>query len=172
MAKSITKVPNGPLVKKKGPFKGSTLKAGGKIKKALRGIKVTPSSEVEYTKKYSSSKKKYEENEKKGLTPTGINVSKGSATAKPYEKKFIKSDSARTSAVIVDSSGKKVKTATTNKGSDYGNKMLYREYKRDSTDTMNRRNKNANFYNVQTGTKKNLTSSDKKTLVNLKKAKK
>lgn len=28
----ITPVPNGPLVKKKGPFKGSTLKSGGKIK--------------------------------------------------------------------------------------------------------------------------------------------
>ena len=36
MAK-ITKVPDGPLVKKKGPFKGSTLKAGGKIKKAQDG---------------------------------------------------------------------------------------------------------------------------------------
>lgn len=32
MAK-ITPVPNGPLVKKKGEFKGSTLKSGGKIKK-------------------------------------------------------------------------------------------------------------------------------------------
>lgn len=29
----ITKVPNGPLIKKKGPFKGSTLKRGGKLKK-------------------------------------------------------------------------------------------------------------------------------------------
>ena len=29
---AITPVPNGPLVKKKGPFKGSTLKNGGKIK--------------------------------------------------------------------------------------------------------------------------------------------
>ena len=27
-----TPVPNGPLVKKKGPFKGSTLKNGGKVK--------------------------------------------------------------------------------------------------------------------------------------------
>ena len=26
-----TPVPNGPLVKKKGPFKGSTLKNGGKV---------------------------------------------------------------------------------------------------------------------------------------------
>ncbi len=34
----ITPVPNGPLIKKKGPFKGSTLKAGGKIKKAMMGM--------------------------------------------------------------------------------------------------------------------------------------
>jgi hypothetical protein len=34
----ITKVPNGPLIKKKGEFKGSTLKAGGAIKKAQTGI--------------------------------------------------------------------------------------------------------------------------------------
>lgn len=30
----ITKVPNGPLIKKKGPYAGSTLKAGGMIKRA------------------------------------------------------------------------------------------------------------------------------------------
>lgn len=28
---AITPVPNGPLVKKKGPFKGSTLKKGGRL---------------------------------------------------------------------------------------------------------------------------------------------
>ena len=38
---AITKVPNGPLIKKKGPFKGSTLKAGGKIKKAINGTTTT-----------------------------------------------------------------------------------------------------------------------------------
>ena len=38
----ITPVPNGPLIKKKGQFKGSTLKAGGVIKKAQVGIKLTP----------------------------------------------------------------------------------------------------------------------------------
>ena len=37
MKKGITKVPNGPLIKKKGEFKGSTLKAGGKVKKAMLG---------------------------------------------------------------------------------------------------------------------------------------
>lgn len=36
-----TKVPNGPLVKKKGAYKGSTLKSGGRIKKAAYGSTVT-----------------------------------------------------------------------------------------------------------------------------------
>lgn len=36
----ITPVPNGPLIKKKGPFKGSTLKSGGVIKKAQTGANV------------------------------------------------------------------------------------------------------------------------------------
>lgn len=47
MAK-ITKVPNGPLIKKKGPFKGSTLKTGGPIKKAKSGSKVNAAAN--YTK--------------------------------------------------------------------------------------------------------------------------
>ncbi len=33
-----TPVPNGPLVKKKGPFKGSTLKNGGKVKVKAGGV--------------------------------------------------------------------------------------------------------------------------------------
>ena len=37
----ITPVPNGPLIKKTGQFKGSTLKAGGVVKKAQNGINDT-----------------------------------------------------------------------------------------------------------------------------------
>ena len=44
----ITKVPNGPLIKKKGPYAGSTLKAGGAIKKAKTGSKVNEAGN--YTK--------------------------------------------------------------------------------------------------------------------------
>ena len=33
---SITPVPNGPLIKKKGPYKGSTLKNGGKLKAVVK----------------------------------------------------------------------------------------------------------------------------------------
>lgn len=36
---SITPVPNGPLIKKKGPFKGSGLKDGGKVKVIAGGEK-------------------------------------------------------------------------------------------------------------------------------------
>jgi hypothetical protein len=31
--RGVTPVPNGPLIKKKGSFKGSTLKRGGKVKR-------------------------------------------------------------------------------------------------------------------------------------------
>jgi hypothetical protein len=48
----ITKVPNGPLIKKKGPFKGSTLKSGGTIKKAQDGEYLTQEGN-----KYTSTKK-------------------------------------------------------------------------------------------------------------------
>jgi hypothetical protein len=37
---NITKVPNGPLIKKKGTFKGSTLKNGGPVKKAKAGAMI------------------------------------------------------------------------------------------------------------------------------------
>jgi hypothetical protein len=36
----ITPVPNGPLIKKKGPYAGSTLKSGGKVKKGQEGVKI------------------------------------------------------------------------------------------------------------------------------------
>jgi hypothetical protein len=39
---NITKVPNGPLIKKKGPYAGSGLKSGGVIKKAQTGTTLTP----------------------------------------------------------------------------------------------------------------------------------
>ena len=47
----ITPVPNGPLVKKKGPFAGSTLKSGGKVKVEAGGEK-----HVVYEAKKNSSK--------------------------------------------------------------------------------------------------------------------
>lgn len=45
----ITKVPNGPLIKKKGPYAGSTLKAGGKVKKGQVGMSVPKPKTGEHT---------------------------------------------------------------------------------------------------------------------------
>ena len=48
----ITPVPNGPLVKKKGQFKGSTLRSGGTIKKTVRTISKDKTS-VNTTRQFS-----------------------------------------------------------------------------------------------------------------------
>jgi hypothetical protein len=130
-------------------------------------LAASPDANIEYTKRYSDVKKKIE----KAPAPAGVKVSTtGTATAKPYEKKFIPADSKRTRAMIVDGKGSKVKEA---KGvTRKSNEELYREYKRDSTYTMDRRNRNANFRNINTGKKENLSAADLKTLKNLDKIKK
>jgi hypothetical protein len=56
----ITPVPNGPLIKKTGQFKGSTLKAGGVIKKAQGGEYITQEEQTWNGKKipaYTATKK-------------------------------------------------------------------------------------------------------------------
>jgi hypothetical protein len=48
---NITKVPNGPLIKRKGPFKGSTLKAGGVVKKAQTGVSMAKRDSIKAANK-------------------------------------------------------------------------------------------------------------------------
>jgi hypothetical protein len=130
--------------------------------------KESSTSDVSYTKKFTETKKKVE----KAAPVKGVTVSKGNASAKPYEKKFIPADGKRTAAVIVDGKGNTVKKATSRVGQKTANERLYREFKRDSTNTMNSRNANANFRNISVGAKKNLTAKDKDTLSSLGKIKK
>jgi hypothetical protein len=132
-------------------------------------LAASPEAKFSYTKKFTDSKKKME----KAPAMSGVKVSaSGTSSAKPYEKKFIPADKKRTNAVIVDSKGKTVKAADSKKGSKSANEKLYKEFKRDSTDTMKRRERNANFRDVNTGAKKNLTASDLKSLKDLGKIKK
>ena len=129
-------------------------------------LATSPDASIEYTKKYSDRKKTIE----KAPATKGVTVSSGTATAKPYEKKFIPADSKRQRAIIIDGKGNKVKESkgVTRKSND----QLYREYKRDSIYTMDRRNRNANFRNINTGKKESLSAADLKTLKNLSKIKK
>ena len=53
----ITPVPNGPLIKKKGPYAGSTLKNGGPIKKAQNGIKELKDLERKKDSIYNANRK-------------------------------------------------------------------------------------------------------------------
>lgn len=61
----ITKVPNGPLVKKKGPYAGSTLKTGGVIKKAQNGDSTKVSTMTPYMIKRAAQLKVREANIRK-----------------------------------------------------------------------------------------------------------
>lgn len=125
-------------------------------------MKQTHGEDAELTERGAASRKKVIENAPKRAAskkdPQGISVDPktGRASAKPYEKKFIKGGKGtrRSSAMIVDGSGKTSKVASTSKGADYGNEALYKEFKKDSTATMNSRNANARFYNVQAGKEK------------------
>lgn len=137
------------------------------IKRPDTPLATSPDADFLYTKKYSDRKKAIE----KAPVTKGITVSDGTATAKPYEKKFIPATSKRTNAIIVDSKGKKVKEASTAVGSRRSNNQLYMEYKRDSTNTMDRRNRIANLRNISVGSKRELNASDRKTLSTLGKIK-
>ena len=143
------------------------------VEKKAEVSKVDNKKDIEYTKKFSESSKKINNNlNNNKLEKSGVKKSSdGSATVKPYEKKFIPASKNRTSAAIVDGKGNLVKRADTKKGAATGNENLYREYKRDSINTMNRRSNNANFINVNTNKKQVLTKKDLASLSNMKKIK-
>lgn len=145
-----------------------------KINKKEIADKVLPKkTEVTYTKKFTESAKKIDANVKSGaLSKSGVVSSNNKATVKPYEKKFIPAGKGNTYAKIVDGQGKLVKTADSKVGANTSNERLKKEFQRDSTNTMNRREANLNFVNVNTGNKKNLTAKDLQSLRDLTKIKK
>lgn len=128
----------------------------------------TSGSAFSLTPRFSKVKSNQDKNEASGAKFSGLNVSNGKATVKPYEKKFVPASDKRGNASIVDGGGKTIKTSTT--GSKKSREDLEKTYKKDSTDTMQRREKNANYYNVTSGSKKNLTDADKRDLLKLGKA--
>ena len=123
--------------------------------------------EVEYTKSGYDKKKAIEgqaknKTSKKGLEDQSgmvIDPKTGSASAKPYEKRYVKGEKGQ-SDMVVSGDSKTVKKSSANKGSDFGKKELRSNFVKDSTSTMNRRTANANAFNVSTGKKKNLSAAD------------
>jgi hypothetical protein len=141
-------------------------------KKEVAGKPIKETTSIEYNKKFTESSKKINANVKSGaLEKSGVVSKDSKATVKPYEKKFIPADKGRTYALVVDGKGSTVKTANKKLGSDTANKRLYKEFQRDSTDTMNRRNANLNFVKVNTGKKESLTTKDVNSLKDMGKIK-
>lgn len=166
------------------PGRGNMPKTGNGIPPTLMcgsPMKQEPTTEIELTGKFDTGKKKMADARKasgkiadiRATQGINVDVATGSATAKPYEKKFIKGNE-NVSAKVTDGSGKGSKVASSRKGISTGNKELYNEFKKDSTSTMNMRNKNAMQYNITSGAKSTnkANEKEKQILVNLGKAKK
>ena len=132
-------------------------------------LAATPEASFSLTSRFSKVKNAQDKNEKEGKSPSGLNTKEGTATVKPYEKKFIPASDKRGNASIVDGGGKTTKTSIS--GSKKSREDLRTSFVKDSTDTMDRRNKNANYYNITSGSKKVLTDAEKKALVKQGKAK-
>ena len=127
--------------------------------------------EMEYTKTGYDKKKAIEAKAKNNTSRKAledqsgmvINPKTGTASAKPYEKKYVKGSKGQQDMVV--GGNKSVKKSSTDKGVDFGKKQLRSQFVKDSTDTMNRRTANANAFNVSTGKKKNLSAADLASIV-------
>jgi hypothetical protein len=160
------------------PGRGNNSKTG-------HGIPTPFKQEIELTSEYDKGKKTMADARKKGgknysnaiasIEGINVDVASGAATAKPYEKTFRpgegqKGGGSRSRASII-SGGKTVKESGAGLFKE-SNEKLYKEYKADSTSTMNSRNKNAAQYNITGGAKspENADARDKDTLIKLRKA--
>lgn len=157
--------------------RGNMPKTGRNISPALMSNSPMKQTEGhELTEKGAKSRKKAlesipevnsNENNSQGIV---VDPQTGITYAKPFEKKYIggraeSSDKSiptgkRENAMIIDGSGRMVKSADRAKGKS--NEALYKEFQKDSTATMDARNRNARFFNLQTGKAKNVTEAELK----------
>lgn len=159
-----------------------TLMSCSPMKQELPKKGKKPSTEIELTMDYDKGKRLMAEARKapgkiEDLRKTqGINVdpATGVATSAKYEKKYVPGGKGQKDRII-GGDGKVVAEAkTTNFFKGEKNKDLYKEFQKDSTNTMNSRNRNTMHYNITGGAKStnNATEAEKQLLVRLGKAKK
>ena len=158
------------------PGRGNMPKTGNGIPPTLMcGSPMKQESDPEYTKTGYDKVTKIRENLKNKNSRSNmekqqgvsIDPATGKASAKPYEKSYSPGKKGQQDA-IVSGDKKTVKSSSITKGVDFGKKELRKEFVRDSTDTMNRRTRNANAINVSAGKKKNLSKADLESMQNRK----
>jgi len=152
--------------------------------------KPVANTEIEKTTDYTRNQKKTVasiENSKGVYGETTKNATTGMQEANSYTKKYVKGKNEYQGDRVIDTkTGKVEQTSSTFSGSSNKRGMsgyydkaqaktkndLYEGYKKDSTMTMNSRNKFANYTNIRTGAKQDLTESDKQNLIQFGLAKK
>jgi hypothetical protein len=145
------------------PGRSPMLKTGRGLSPTLMSCSPMKQGDFELTENFSRGVKKKAiargkssaealKNNSQGIV---IDPASGKATAKGYEKKFVPADNkGKNTASIVSGEGKTVKQASGYAGKSKENsEKLYKEYKSDSTSTMNTRNRNAEQYNITSGSK-------------------
>ena len=141
----------------------------------MSGSPMKQTSDPEYTKtgydKLKNIKKNLKDKEGRAsiekVQGVIIDPATGKASAKPYEKSYSAGKSGQQDRVMTGDK-KIAKSSSTKKGIDFGKKELRKEFVRDSTDTMNRRNRNANAINVSAGNKGTLSQEDLDSMLNRK----
>ena len=147
-----------------------------------KGNKSVPNTEIELTMDYDRGKRLMAEARKapgkiQDLRKTqGIEVdaATGAAKSAKYEKKYVQGGRGQKDRII-GGDGKVIAEAkATNFFKGEKNKDLYKEFQRDSTNTMNSRNRNEMHYNITGGAKSTnkANEKEKELLIKLGKAKK
>lgn len=158
------------------PGRGNFNKTGHGLPSPLRmdGDPITEKTEVEKTKAFSKNQagmaKAASTNAKAigDIQGIAINAPTGEAKAKGYEKSLksgaeLGLKNSPKDMFITDSAGKIVKRAEARNPEAV--EKLKKEYEKNKTYTETARSKNANYYNVTSGAKKDLTPADKAALV-------
>jgi hypothetical protein len=147
--------------------------------KGVKDKESASENKMELTKHYSDSQKKMQnaadspDKKKVAESAQGISIDNKSLSAKPklFKRKIISSGGENGSTRIMSSDGKTVKyEGRTNM---QATKDAIKNNSKDEKYTNARRESNSNYYNVNSGAKKDLDKEDKETLVrNLKAVKK
>ena len=176
------------------PGRGDMPKTGNGISPALmscspmkqedpkKSKKSVATTEIELTMEYDKGKKAMAEarkapgkiNDLRSTQGITVDAATGAAAAAKYEKNYVPGGRGQKDRII-GGDGKVVAEAkTTNFFKGEKNKDLYREFQKDSTNTMNSRNRNTMIYNITGGAKStnNATEAEKQLLVRLGKARK
>lgn len=180
------------------PGRGNSLKTGAGLPTSLNNgstantsidskKKPVANTEIEKTSDYTRSQKSIKEGigKNKGkFGDTTLNQTTGLQEADTYEPRYVKGKGNTPDQVV--SKGKVIRKSVavgmeTKTNPAYYNyrsnksqtkEDLYAGYKADSTATMRSRNKSANYVNIRTGAKQDLTESDKQNLMQFGLAKK